>query len=418
MLQLVQLRWLAVIGQLATIAIVRLWLDVALPVVPMLVVVAGLVLLNVVSMGILRLRQDVARSELFTALLLDVTALTAQLYLSGGASNPFVSLFLLQVVLGSVLLDRWLSWVIVAATSTCFAGLLFDYVPLDLPASLMSGKPSLHIFGIWLAFVMVAVLLVLFVTRVSANLRARDAYLADMRQRAAEEAHIVRMGLLASGAAHELGTPLSSLSVILGDWRREPQISASPQLLEEIDEMQVALARCKSILGGILISAGETRGEAPGVTTVRDFLDDLVADWRTNRPSARLAYKDQFGPDLPIVSDTALKQTICNVLDNAADVSPAWIEMSAARRDDALIITVTDRGPGFADEMLANLGKPYSSTKDKQGGGLGLFLVVNVMRKLGGGVAARNLGLGLAGAEVTLTLPLASLALSEEMADV
>jgi two-component system sensor histidine kinase RegB len=205
--------------------------------------------------------------------------------------------------------------------------------------------------------------------------------------------------------------------VILNDWRREPQISASPQLLEEIDEMQVALARCKSILGGILTSAGETRGEAPGPTTVRDFLDDLVADWRFNRPSAQLGYEDRFGPDLPIVSDTALKQTICNVLDNAADVSPSWIEMCAERRDDALLITVTDRGPGFSDAMLANLGKPYSSTKDKQGGGLGLFLVVNVMRKLGGGVAARNLGLGLRGAQVTLTLPLASLALAEETAD-
>jgi two-component system sensor histidine kinase RegB len=111
-----------------------------------------------------------------------------------------------------------------------------------------------------------------------------------------------------------------------------------------------------------------------------------------------------------------LKQTICNVLDNAADASPAWMEISAERRDEALLIVVRDRGPGFSAEMLANLGKPYSSTKGKLGGGLGLFLVVNVMRKLGGDIAARNLGQG--GAEVVLTLPLASLALPERTVDV
>jgi two-component system sensor histidine kinase RegB len=414
MLQLVQLRWLAVVGQLVTIAIVRVWLGAVVPLPPMLMVVAGLILLNFASMAILRFRQGVARAELFAALLLDVAALTAQLYLSGGATNPFVSLFLLQVVLASVLLGRWLSWVIVAATSICFAGLVFFHVPLGLAMGMMEDKPGLHILGMWLAFVMVAVLVVLFVTRISRNLGARDAYLADMRQRAAEEDHIVRLGLLASGAAHELGTPLSSLSVILNDWRREPRIRADPQWIEEIDEMQVAVARCKSILGGILMSAGETRGEAPRLTTVRTFLDELVTDWRANRPLAKLHYEDRFGRDLDIVSDTALKQTICNVLDNAADVSPAFIEMSAGRDNDRLLIIVRDKGPGFSADMLANLGKPYSSTKDKQGGGLGLFLVVNVMRKLGGDIAARNMARG--GAQVTLTLPLDSLALPRRVA--
>ncbi len=411
MLQLVQLRWLAVVGQLVTIAVVRAWLDVVLPLAPMLMVVGGLILLNVASMASLRLREGVSRAELFAALLLDVAALTAQLYFSGGATNPFVSLFLLQVVLGSVLLDRWLSWVIVIATSLCFATLIFVYIPLSLPIGMMGDRPSLNILGLWLDFVIIAVLLVMFVTRVSGNLRARDAYLADMRQRAAEEDHIVRMGLLASGAAHELGTPLASLAVILSDWRREPKIRDDPQLSEEIEEMQLAVGRCKSILGGILMSAGETRGEAPGLTTVRAFLDDLVTDWRANRPLAQLGYQDRFGADLEIVSDTVLKQTIYNVLDNAADVSPGWIEMSAERIAGDLVIVVKDKGPGFSTAMLANLGKPYSSTKDKQGGGLGLFLVVNVMRKLGGDIAARNLSRG--GAEVTLTLPLMSLALPE-----
>src|SRR3546814_13953825 len=89
------------------------------------------------------------------------------------------------------------------------------------------------------------------------------------------------MGLRASGAAHELGTPLSTLSVILGDWHHEPAFQSNPQLLEEIEDMQAEVKRCKTIVTGILLSAGEARGESPHVTTVGDFLDELTEDWRS-----------------------------------------------------------------------------------------------------------------------------------------
>src|SRR3546814_8697864 len=92
---------------------------------------------------------------------------------------------------------------------------------------------SLHLTGMLACFLLDAVLLVVFVTRVSRNLRERDAHVAAMRQHAAEESHIVRLGLLASGAAHELGTPLSSLSVILGDWRRMPAVAGDTDLAQD-----------------------------------------------------------------------------------------------------------------------------------------------------------------------------------------
>ncbi len=92
------------------------------------------------------------------------------------------------------------------------------------------------------------------------------------------------MGLLASGAAHELGTPLSTVSVILGDWRRMKPIASDPQMLEEIDEMEAQVSRCKTIVSGILLSAGEARGDSPVETTIRTFVDDLVKEWRETRP--------------------------------------------------------------------------------------------------------------------------------------
>jgi two-component system sensor histidine kinase RegB len=106
---------------------------------------------------------------------------------------------------------------------------------------------------------------------------------------------------------------------------------------------------------------------------------------------------------------------ICNVLDNALEASPHWVGLTAAHDGDALTLTIMDAGPGFAPEMLAQFGKPYQSTKGRPGGGLGLFLVVNVARTLGGSVSAMNRPEG--GAVVTLTLPLAAITLEEDDED-
>lgn len=412
MQQLVALRWLAVAGQVATIAVVHLLFGIALPLAPMGVVLGGLVAFNLVSQQHLRRRSTVFHGELLLALLVDMGSLTAQLYFSGGVTNPFIYLYLVQVTLGAVLLNGPSSWVLFAITSGCFLALTRFYQPLPMELHMESGTGSLYLQGVVLCFALNAGLIVAFVTRISRNLRERDAYLADLRQRALEEEHIVRMGLLASGAAHELGTPLATLSVILGDWRRMQPFTGSPDLLQEIGEMQVQLERCKNIVSGILLSAGEARGESPVETTLGGFLDELVAHWEQTRRPPELRYRRSFGEHWRIVSDSALQQMICNVLDNALDASRSRVEFSVMRDGGTLVLMVSDDGPGFAPQMLANLGKPYQSTKGRPGGGLGLFLSVNVARTLGGSLAASNRIGG--GALVTVRLPLDAITLGDD----
>jgi two-component system sensor histidine kinase RegB len=407
MMLLIQLRWIAVVGQIVTIALVRLALGIPLPLVLMSLVLAGLVLLNAAGSVLLRTRTMVSNRAILMALVIDVVALTAQLWLSGGATNPFVSLYLLQVTLAAVLLDAQSTWLVVALACINFAGLAVFAEPLMLPDRYRGEMFTLHIAGMLVCFVLDAALLVFFVARVTGNLRERDANLAAMRQREAEEDHIVRMGLLATGAAHELGTPLASLAVILGDWRRMPAITTNADLFQEVEEMQTAVLRCKTIVTGILLAAGEARGEGPAVTSVKTFLNEITDEWRAARPTAMLRYENRFGVDLPIVSDPALKQVLFNVLDNAFEASPHWIGFFAYREADALVLEISDAGAGFAPEMLAQFGKPYQSSKGKLGGGLGLFLVVNVVRKFGGLVQARNLD--GRGATVALRLPLDAL---------
>jgi two-component system sensor histidine kinase RegB len=408
MLLLIQLRWIAVAGQILTIAFVQLVLGIKLPLAPMAAVIAGLIALNLASLAWLE-RAEVNNKGLLLGLLLDVAALTAQLCFSGGATNPFTFLYLVQVTLAVVLLGPRSTWVLVGVTCACFAVLTVYYQPLALPHPKMGDLFSLHILGTLICFAMDAALLVAFATRMTRNLRERDARLAAFKQHHAEQDHIVRMGLLASGAAHELGTPLASLAVILNDWRHMPELAQVPGISQEIQEMQSAVQRCKAILTGILLSAGEARGEAPRVTSVNALLDEIVREWRSSRAASTLQYDNGFGADLPIVSDSVLKQMVCNVLDNAFEASPGWVHLAITREGNLLVLKVHDVGPGFPPEMLEQLGKPYQSSKGRLGGGLGLFLVVNVIRKLGGSVSACNRAQG--GATVTLSLPLTPLSI-------
>ena len=294
--QLIQLRWIAVVGQVATILVVQYGLGIALPLQPMFAVLAALVLFNLASHLWCRRHTQVSHAALLVGLLVDVASLTVQLYLSGGIANPFVFLFLLQVVIGTVLLRSPGSWVIAVAAALCVVGLAAVPAPLKLAVEPARGLADHYVQGLLVCFLLIAGLLVVFITRIGGILRERDARLAELRQRAVEEEHIVRIGLLASGAAHELGTPLSTLSVILGDWQHLPTMASDGELHNDVLEMQAQVARCKSIVTNILMAAGETRAEAPTETTLHALFDELAHEWEQARNPPRFDSATRAAP--------------------------------------------------------------------------------------------------------------------------
>jgi two-component system sensor histidine kinase RegB len=401
MRQLIQLRWMAVAGQLIAILGAHYGLGVPLLVAPMLGVVALLALANLLFAVTVR-RSWVIEGELFIALLLDMAALTAQLYLSGGTANPFVWLYLLQIVLGAILLTPVLAWVLVAASTLFYAFLTVERRPLLLPRTVGDLPIDLRAVGEWISLAMVAGLLVLFITRISRNLRSREAYAADLAQRSAEEDGIVRMGLFASGAAHELGTPLSSLSVLVSDWQRDKALARNAGFQEELSDAKAEIERCKAIVSNILHAAGQSRGEAMTSTKVDALLDEIARSWRSIN-STPLAYDASQLRGATVAAEPALRQAIWSLLENAAVASPSGIELAGTVDGERVLILVTDRGEGFPEDQLQSLGKLYQSDKGP-GRGLGLFLASNVARRLGGFLEAENRSDG--GAVVRLVLPL------------
>ena len=410
MQQLVQLRWVAIFGQVVTIGIAQFILGVHLPLPLMLEVLACLVAFNIACQLRWHDQQVVSNRELLLSLCVDILALTLQLYFSGGVTNPFVFLYLMQVVLSAILLTFDAALIILGISIGCVAGVVLFYTPLEIPMNHDLGFSSLYIQGTLVCFTLNAVLLVFFLHRIRSNLRDRDDEISKMNYQAAEERHVIRMALLASGAAHELGTPLATLAVILGDWRRMPEFQKNPVLQEEISEMQIQLQRCKTILTGILLSAGEARGESSTRTTMKAFVDSLLEEWKLSRRVVRVECINGFErDDVEIVSDTTIKQMLFNILNNALDASPDWVKLEAFRDNDLLKFIVTDAGTGFSPEMLAQFGNIYQSTKGQLGGGLGLFLVNKVANELGGALSVHNLPTG--GAQVLLQIPLSSVQL-------
>jgi two-component system sensor histidine kinase RegB len=398
---LVQLRWIAVAGQVLAILVAQFLLGVDLPFEAMLSIAGLLAVGNLLFTLTLR-EAWVVPGELLLALLLDMAALTAQLYLSGGTRNPFISLYLLQIVLGAILLPASRAWLLVLVSIAAFAFLAIYHLPLNFPP-LLADDFDLALIGQEIAFVMVAVLLVLFMTRISRNLRARDDYVAELRQRAAEEDSIVRMGLFASGAAHELGTPLSSLSVLVGDWQRDSTLTSDPQFREELADARRAVERCREIVSDILDTSGLPRGEAMASLAAENVLADLVTDWQALHVNVPLDARFGTVKGARIPGEPALRQALWSLLENAGEVSPGGIAMHALVESEQLLVDIIDRGPGFAPQQLAALGQASRSVKGA-GHGLGLFLAASVARRLGGSLTAGNLPEG--GASVRLALPL------------
>lgn len=407
LMQLVRLRWMAIQGQVLTILLVHWGLGIRLPLAPMLSLLLVLVAVNLFNGARARGGSAIPDGEIFASILVDVAVLTGQLYLSGGGGNPFMHLYLLQVVVCTALLGARRGWVLAGLSSLCIALLNVWYVPLDYGAIGASTQAYLAATGVLACYGVNVVLLLNFGARIAHNNRLRDERLARLRQQAAEAEHILRLGLLASGAAHELGTPLASMSVILGDWQRLPALAADAELQDDLASLRQQLERCKKIVSGILLSAGQVRAESAEPQALRHYLAGRLADWQKTRRPADFRFDMAAFDDELIAADAVLGQMLDNVLDNALEAAAGGaVRAQAWVADDVLHVQVTDAGPGFAPDILRNLGRPYQSSKARPGSGLGLFLSMNVARAFGGAIEAGNLSEG--GARVLVTLPLQS----------
>ena len=374
--RLLVLRGQLIAGWAVGIAWLHWGLHITMPLLPMGAVLALLGAFALTTAWRLRLDAPATQMEFLAHLLADLTAFAVLVFFSGGATNPFVSLMLVPVIIAAISLrPRWV-WLLAAVAGGYYALLLFVYQPLAIADPVAAY--GMHLGGMWFNFLISAALIAFFITRMHAGLRARDGELAALREKQLRDERILALGTQAALAAHELATPLATIQTtaheLAQEFANDPDIGADCQLLEK-----QALA-CKRILTQL---AARAQDSTPHSTSLDAWLAALITHWQVIRPDVHLktaltpTQRDFTPPD-------GLEQAILNVLNNAADASPADVEFDVTAGSDALLIDIADRGPGFTAAQKAQAGRVLFSDKPGQGWGMGLVLTHATLERAGG----------------------------------
>lgn len=450
---LVKLRWAALTGQAAAVVAAQALFQVVLPIGWIAAVLVAEVAFNLaVTSWIKRHPGALGDGHLGTQLAGDLAAITALLYLCGGPANPFNFLYLVHVALASVVASARIAWGAVVVSSLAYGSLFVQSVPLQFEASeprpVVTGADSaphpdadgphpphghhhaatpeaneappsastgndahgghaghtdaemaLHLRGMWVAFVVAAVFIVNFITRVQRTLSAQRLALEASRLRAERAERLASLGTLAAGAAHELATPLASIGIAASELAHEVDGHAR----EDVLMIQGQVERCRSVLqrmsAELGLTAGEGRRETDFATIVDMATDGLRLPEQLIVTGEDVRFATRMGP-----LASALRPLIDNAV--AAGDGDGRVEIHAQRTDDSLVITVRDDGPGMPADVLERVGEPFFTTKALgEGVGLGVYVARSIAEQLGGTLHLRSVDGD--GVRATLTLPLA-----------
>ena len=377
-------------------------------------ILALFTLLNTLTYWRLQQLWPVTDLEYFGQLLLDIIGLTVLLYFSGGASNPFVSYYLVPITISAALLPWRYTWIISGFSLLAYSLMLFYYHPLpDLQPNAMSHHDmhaqhsginsaiNLHVLGMWLTFALSTVLITYFVVKMAKALREQDKALHINREDDLRDQQILAVATLAAGTAHELGTPLSTMSVLID----EMLIDAQGEAAEDIQLLNQQVENCKKILQGLVSTAEVHHHSEKNKVVFSSYLTQVLDRWQVIRPSNNFQLSiHNTAKDIFLEIDSTLEQAIFNLLNNAAEASDKSIDIQLTRDEKYLRLLIRDYGSGIPLETIEQIGKPFISRKGKNnfGLGLGLFLSHATIERLGGIITVCNHDNGGAIAELQL----------------
>lgn len=326
----------------------------------------------------------VTRIEFFIHLLIDVLCFGILFYFSGGANNPFISYLLVPICISAATLPWRFTWSITALCLSSYTFLLFFYIKLPLfdMSHAHNTNLSWHILGMWFNFFISAILITYFVVKMAKTLREQDEALNSLREDELRNEQLMAVAMLAAGAAHEMNTPLSTMTVLLSELRaefkQEPQLSADLELLA--NQVNFCADTLKQL---VQHSSAATQGQFKQLT-IKTFCESILDRWQLMRPNAgfNLTYAEDIA-NKHVSADPRIEQAIINLLNNAADASHDDVQINVYCDNNQLIWQIVDTGKGISNQLGDKLGKIMLSTKE-QGLGIGLLLAHATIKHYGG----------------------------------
>ena len=390
---LCSLRWLATAGQASAIIVASSVLHMQLPLLPLWAGVCVLAMFNaIVQWRLPRRASEPTPATAFGHILVDITILTWMVGFSGGIANPFGSLFVILIALAALALPR--TWSFAVAAAAVLGYLTSALAGIELPASSLSPT-QLQRWGSAINFLLSSVVVLLFATRLASSLRTREAELAALRERFTRNEGIVALATHAASVAHELNTPLATLTLLIDDLAEQ---APSQEWHEDLTTAQLLLGQCRQRVHELAAPAQQHSARA----TIT--LEQVIWQWQLVRPTIDL----HRNPDAPLQQhvEPAVAHLLMVLLNNAADASlqagKQRVDLDLELAGQQLHGQVRDYGPGFDPRQAALPGKLFHSSKS-DGLGVGLALSHATIERLGG-----QLWMGQAdgpGSSVSFTLP-------------
>jgi len=409
---LIFLRWIAIIGQSIACLVVYFVLDFDFPV--------GLCFVFIVASGTLNFGLRFGTSGTFrlsdleavVLLCYDLVQLSFLLYLTGGVTNPFVMLLLAPVTISAVSLPRNLTLFLGITMLAAATFLCVEFEPLPWYENESLRFPLLYRASIWASLALSAAFIALYAARVSDEGRLLATALAATELVLEREQHLSQLDGLAAAAAHELGTPLATITLIIRELQKSSSNCPAEGLKEDLDLLAQEAARCREILGK-LASLGADQGTMMNVLSIDTLIEEVVEPQREFGVKLEISKRGNGAAAPPALArNPGLLYGLGNLVENAIDFAESRVRIDAWWSRDLVTILIEDDGPGFSSAILDRLGDPYlrgrpterRTKNDSQSGlGLGLFIAKTLLERSGATVETYNVSPPRTGAVVKVT---------------
>jgi two-component system, sensor histidine kinase RegB len=384
--QLSIIRNIALGGQLLALLFFSQIQDIGLPVTILSLVLAFYGLVIAATWWRSFQSPAITEMEFFGHLFIDVLFFTALLYFSGGASNPFISYYLVPISIAATTLPTRYTWSMTLLSLGAYSWLLANHLPIPAlaPSHHHDGNNNLHIMGMWCNFAVSALLITYFVARMASTLKQQEIQLAQQREDQLRDEQVIGIGTLAAGTAHELGTPLNTMKILVDEMKSEIR-EEKPDFDEDLSILQQQIEQCRMTLKQLVVTA-ETSTDGLDIKSTREYFDKLLERWQVMHPKmqASICYADNL-PECNTSFHPTIAQSLMNLLNNAADASPEQVDVDLSWNTATVEFSIRDYGKGITPKQQEALGKPFHSEKP-DGMGLGLFLTQASINRYGGEV--------------------------------
>jgi len=391
---LLRLRWLAVIGQIAAVLIVQYGLEFDVPIWPCLAVIALSAWLNVVLRVRFGITKRLEPDRAAWLLALDIAVLAILLFLTGGLQNPFAFLFLGPVLISATALPARMTLMLAGFAITCSTLLVFFHYPLPWIAEEPLELPPLYMMGVWLAILLSIGFISIYAWQIIEESRQLADALAATELVLTREQHLSQLDGLAAAAAHELGTPLSTIVVVA----KELELAIEPNSphADDVRLLREQAHRCREILGKLteLPAAGEPFERMK----LSALIEEVVAPHRNFGVTIGVAVPTELASEPVGARNPAILYGLGNLLENAVDFAREHVQVSANWDQGSVNVTISDDGPGFPPEVMDRMGEPYVTSRRRRmraaaettGLGLGFFIAKTLLERSGATLALEN----------------------------